>query len=162
PTASRPATACSAAWPGWTGSTRSARRRRPWSGVGRRTSNRCVRRSPAWAATARPRRRPPSPPPRARRRRAAPRARSGRAGAEILKGQLARAGALLRSALERRPPAPERDRFLREFLYDGAAAGKALDAYREAPDADAAFPILADVLLGSVFDRAVRVENFDD
>src|SRR5262249_12830018 len=70
------------------------------------------------------------------------------ARAEILKGELAKAGKLLRSALNRQQQAPERARYLREFLYDAAAAGKPLDGYREAPDPDSAFRILADALLG--------------
>jgi tetratricopeptide (TPR) repeat protein len=81
---------------------------------------------------------------------------------EILKGGLAKAGTLLRSALGRQQQPPERARYLREFLYDSAAAGKPLDGYREAPDPDSAFRTLADALLGRFSDRSLPVADFDD
>jgi predicted Zn-dependent protease len=84
------------------------------------------------------------------------------ARAEVLKGRLAEAGTLLRSALDRQQQAPERDRYLRAFLYDTVAADKPLDGYRQAPDPDSAFRILADALLGRLYDRSAAVDDFDD
>jgi tetratricopeptide (TPR) repeat protein len=83
------------------------------------------------------------------------------ARAEILKGDLARAGTLLRSALGKQPQAPVRDRYLREFLFDTVAVGKSLDGYRQAPDPDGAFRTLGDALLGRFFDRSFPGDDLD-
>jgi predicted Zn-dependent protease len=83
------------------------------------------------------------------------------ARAELLGGRTAEAGKLLRSALDRQQ-APERDRYLREFLRDTVALSRPLDGYREAPDADAAFRTLGDALLGRFFDGPSPADDFDD
>jgi predicted Zn-dependent protease len=84
------------------------------------------------------------------------------ARAEILWGRLPQAGELMRSALPKQAQPFKRDQYLREFLYDTVAAGKAVEGYRLAPEPDRAFRIVADTLLNGYSVSNGPEDDFDD